>query len=205
MNRLFTVQNVPVTGALPIGLHYSISILLFLLLAGGAVFTPVYEGERTRQTRRFLAAGQSPRTAYAGTLMGCCLLSLCLLLPAALLLSQGAILSTLLRCLPAALFIAVFGSLCCLITAQAQQGGLLACLLALGMLGASGGILPGVMLPETLRKLLPFSPVTWMRLLLTASDGWAGSLAALAACSAVLAVLGGLLYRRRFWKEVRAL
>lgn len=210
LNRqeLFSLKTISVTGVLPIRVHYSLSLFLFLLLASAAVWMPVYCPAQIGAMERYQAAGCGAGASYAGTFCGCWLFSFCLVLPGALILTKGNFLSVFLCSLLVSLFTAGFGSLYCLLTANNQQSGL-ACLLSLWMLGAAGGIVPSVILPEAFAKLSPYSPITWMRQLMAWSGGYgrldSSGLLVLVVSSVLLALLGGVLYRRRFQKEVNRL
>jgi hypothetical protein len=71
--------------------------------------------------------------------------------------------------------------------------------LGLVFLFLSGGILPPVLLPLTLQKLMVLSPVTWLRGVLAGElcaqyPGYGG---AVAAAALGMMILGGILFRRR--------
>ena len=94
-----------------------------------------------------------------------------------------------------------FGTVCCLLTANTGSCGMLSFLSALVFLFLGGGVLPPVLLPRTLQKLMVLSPVTWLRstLALAVEEYELSPGYALAAGIAglVLAILGGVLYCRR--------
>ena len=99
-----------------------------------------------------------------------------------------------------AAFFAAWAAACALLTRSAAGCGGLSFLLALGMLAASGGIVPPVLLPETLRRMGNFSPVSWMRAAAAKPLGYAAmdrpAAALLGAAAAVCLRSAGLDVRR---------
>jgi ABC-type polysaccharide/polyol phosphate export permease len=100
-----------------------------------------------------------------------------------------------------ALFCAAFGSVCCLLTGNTGSCGVLSFSVSLVFLALSGGILPPVLMPQTMKQWMHLSPITWLRSLMASAasdcDMPQGQLAALAALSAGLILFGILLYRHR--------
>ena len=76
---------------------------------------------------------------------------------------------------------------------------------AMGMLLMSGGILPAAMMPESLRRCMDYSPVTWMRgvLAMAVEDAEICSLWILltVAVAVLLASGSAVLYHRRGLRE----
>lgn len=65
----------------------------------------------------------------------------------------------------------------------------------------SGGVLPPVLLPKTLQKMMFLSPVTWLRSTLALCAGeydihW-GHIVSAAVAALAMVVLGGVLHHRR--------
>ena len=106
-----------------------------------------------------------------------------------------------------ALFLSAFAFLCC------NSGHIFSALsldfvLAGAFLAVSGGIAPAALLPDRINALSPYSPLTWMRELLSALYLSPGGPPPLApglklAASALLLVAVALLYSRRFEKQGR--
>lgn len=201
---IFKTLSVSATGTLPVDLHYALSLLVWLLLSLSPLFFPVFDSSRLTSRRRLRSIGFgsgacciSDVAACALTLFPIALLSLAVLLKDAF--------GTALVCAGAlALFCALFGSLCCLITGSAARCGSLSFLVSVLSLVLAGGILPPVMLPKSLRQLDWLSPVTWLRELAAAGLGYDSSsrcLMALDAAFVVMAVLVAVLYRRRMDRQ----
>jgi len=209
LNRqdLFRVQKISVTGLLPIGTHYGLSLLCFLLLAMAPFFFRIYEPAWFRAQQRFLAVGQRPLVCWLSSIRACWVLLFGILLTATLLLGNGNPLLCAAVCALCGLFCAAFVCICCLLAGNIGTCGILSSLLGLVFLGLSGGILPPVMLPQAIRSCMGLSPVSWMRSLLAyaAKEGefQLGMFLALLGCTALLLAGSNLLYRRRFVQEVR--
>ncbi len=206
LNRqnLFQLQTVSATQTLPVSLHYALSLLSYLGLAAAPLFSGVFGSRRLAFWRRLRCLGRSSLTGYWGDLSACTAVLFLLVLPPMLWLTRGPLLPSLAAALVFALFCAVFGSLCCLITTSAAACGGLTFTLALLALGAAGGILPPVLLPQTLRSVSWLSPVAWLRTLLALPAGYAAegrSLAAMALTLAVSSLLAAALYHRRVMQE----
>ena len=123
-----------------------------------------------------------------------------LLIPGVLLAGAGDWLLILAAGMGAALFCALFSSLCCLAAGNAAGCGVMAFGISLASLVLAGGVLPPVLLPQTLRRLSWLSPVTWLSRLAAWPMGypmpvsaWAG----LGVTAVGMAALSLALYRRR--------
>ena len=208
MNRqeLFRVRTVSATEQLSAGLHYGLSLLLFLSLALAPFFQSVFTRQWLEPLTRFRAAGRGFAPFYLAALAACWAVLFPLITAASLLLARGSIPESLLAGAVCALFCAAFGAVCCLLTEDTGSCGMVSFVLALVFLALSGGILPPVLMPRTLRELMVFSPVTWLRELLAwpAGFGAPAGLAAAVLLTMALAALGAALYRRRaLGKEAR--
>ena len=202
MNRqdLFRTQTVSATGQIPTGIHYGLSLLAYFGLSLAPLFMAVYDARWIRSQRRFRAVGRGSGIFYGASLASCWLVEFVLLSIAQLALLKGSIGHALLSSALCGLFCAAFCGLCCLLTPDTGSCGLLSFGSALVFLVLSGGILPPVLLPHSLRELLPCWPVTWMRNLMAASTE-APSMAPLILSSLLMTALGWFLYARRGRKE----
>lgn len=203
MNRqdMFRIEQVSATGQLSVGLHYGLSLLVFLLLALAPFFAPVFSGTWIGAQRRFRTVGRGSVMFYLSTLTGCWIVFFPLLLAAQRMIVGGSLGMGIAVCALGALFCAAFAGLCCLLTADTGSCGVLSFSAALVFLALSGGILPPVLMPQVLRKWIDYSPVSWLRGLLALPGGeyemQSGMIGALAAAAAVMMALGALLYGRR--------
>lgn len=208
LNRqdMFRVQKISVTGLLPIGLHYGLSLLCFLLLAMAPFFHRIYEQAWIVTQQRFLCAGKTSTVCWLSSFNACWLLLFGILLAVTLLFGREGFFLCAVVCALCSLFCVAFASLCCLLAGNIGNCGILSSLLGLVLLGLSGGILPPVMLPQAVRNCMELSPVSWMRSLLAFSikqgNFETGALIALLACSALMIACSFVLYRRRFGREV---
>lgn len=202
LNRqnLFALRQVSATQTLPVQLHYQLSMLAYLGLCLAPVFSGLYASRRLTARRRLRCLGRGSLLGYLGDLTACTAVIFLLAAVPMALLAREAILSALGAAAVFALFCAVFGSLCCLVTASAAGCGGLAFAIALAALGAAGGILPPVMLPQTLRELGWLSPVSWLRAVAALPAGYPAenrTLIAAAAAALAMAGLSAILYHRR--------
>ena len=206
LNRqnLFTLRHVSATQVLPVRLHYELSILAYLGLCLAPLFSGLYGSRRLTAKRRLRCLGRGSLPEYLGDLTACAaVIFLLAALPVALL-AREAVLPALGAAAVFALFCAVFGSLCCLVTTGAAGCGGLAFAVALAALGAAGGILPPVMLPQTLREWSWLSPVTWLRDIAALPAGYPAEdrvLMAAALAALLMAGLSALLYHRRVMRQ----
>ena len=196
----FQIQMVSATQALPIPLHYALSLLAYFALSAAPLFMPVYSGGWLRFQRRLRGAGRGCAVGYAAGWAAGMPALLLLLAPALLAAGQGqrplALLGT---AVIMAAFCSLFCALCCLIAGSAAGCGALAFLASLASLGLAGGIVPPVLLPRTIQRLGWLSPVTWLRQLAAWPMGYevpASTWACLALSAIGMAVLAWVLYRR---------
>lgn len=199
--QMFLVDPVAVTRQLPVGIHYGLSLLAYLGLSLAPLFMSVYSGSWICSQKRFRAVGRGSAGFYSSSFCACTLVLLPLMIPVSLLLTRGDLATGLWTGVLCACFCAGFGTVCCLVTDNTGSCGVISFLSALVFLFLSGGILPPVLLPRTVQKLMALSPVTWLRstMALAVEDyeiHW-GYAAVTAAAAVGLAVLGGMLYRRR--------
>lgn len=203
MNRqeMFRIQTVSATEQLSVGLHYGLSLLIFLLLSMSPFFAPVYSGKWIAAQRRFRTVGRGSGMFYVSTLLGCWIVIFPLLLAAQLVIVGGSVFLSIAVCALCTLFCAAFASFCCLVTADTGSCGVLSFSGALVMLALSGGILPPVLMPEVLRKWIACSPVTWLRSLLAMPAGeydvQPGMIGVVAGVCVLMIAAGALLYGRR--------
>lgn len=202
LNRqdLYEELEVTATEVLPVELHYSLSLFVWLVLALSPMLYPVFAPQRLAARQRLRCIGVGSLPGYGADLLACFALLLTLLtLPAAMLLDW--------RLLPAlgvaaalAAVATVLGSFLCLATGSAARCGSLVFLLGLAALALAGGILPPVLLPQSIRQLSWLSPVTWLRELCAGAWGYEPQrrCAVALAITCALCMAGGLwLYRRR--------
>lgn len=201
---MFRTQEISVTGALPIGLHYGLGLLCFLALALSPVFFRLYAPAYLSSQQRFLTLGRKPAGFCLAAVVAGWLLLFAVFLPATWIAVGGNFSAIALSCALCSLFCAVFAGVCCLVTDSTGSCGILSSMLALLLLTVSGGILPPVMLPQFLRRMAAFSPITWMRSLLAVPAGyelqqnWSYLLIATVLWIPLLLWL----YRRRLMQEV---
>lgn len=197
--EFFRLREVSATQALPVSLHYSLSLLAYFALACAPLFMPAYGGGWLRVQRRLRGAG---RSCAAGYFSGAAAVSgglTVLLLPALLAAGGGHPLALAGAAVLMAAFCSLFCALCCLAAGSAGRCGALAFLISLLSLALAGGIVPPVLLPASLGRLSRFSPVTWLRQLAAWPMGYpvpASTWACLALSAAGMALLGLFLYRR---------
>lgn len=210
LNRqeLFRTERILPTNALPIGLHYELSLLGYLALSTAPLFSWICQGPWLAGLRRLRYARRSPLWGLLAGLVSCwavmtavlfASLKLLLELPAAAALGTAAVW---------AVFFAAWTAACALLTRSAAGCGGLTFLLALAALALSGGIIPPVLLPQGLRRLTDWSPIAWMRALAARPlgyDAMARPEAALLAAAGILCALCAWLYVRRVNEKEAAL
>lgn len=197
---LFRPQAVSATGALPIPLHYALSLSAYFALSAAPVFVPLYSGDWLGVQRRLRSAGRGAAAGCFSAVAAGVPALLLLLLPALLLTGGGPSLPLLGAALGMALYCSLFCALCCLAANSAAGCGALAFGAALAGLALSGGIVPPVLLPGPVRALEPFSPVTWLRQLAAWPLGYpveGSTWACLVLSGAGMALLCPALYRLR--------
>lgn len=203
MNRqdMFRTREISAVEQLPVGLHYGLSLLSYLLLSLSPLFMVVYQKDWLSAQRRFRAVGRGEAGGFFSALTGCAVILFPMILIPEMVLVKGGLLLALGVAAMTAVFCAAFGSLCCLVTTDTGACGALSFSCSLIFLAVSGGIVPPVMLPASVRNLTEFSPVTWMRNGAVMPAGEYGvdadGMVPLMTGSAVLILLSWLLYRRR--------
>ncbi len=197
----FREREVSATGALPIPLHYALSLLAYFALSAAPLFAPLYTGGWLRFQRRLRCAGHSCAPAFFSAVLVSTGALLLLLAPSLLAgggggdplaLAGAAVLM--------ALYCALFAALCCLAADSAAGCGGIAFTVSLLSLFLAGGVIPPVLLPEPVRRLSGLSLVAWLRQLAAWPMGheipgltWA----CLALSGLAMAGLAFLLYRLR--------
>lgn len=197
---MFQQLEVSATQALPIPLHYALSLTAYFALSAAPLFVPIYSGNWLRFQRRLRGVGRSAAAGYAGGVCAGIPALLLLIFPSLLLTGEGNPVLLLGAALGMALFGSVFGSLCCLAAENAAGCGLIAFCVSLLSLALAGGIVPPVLLPGPVRRLSWLSPVTWLRRLAAWPMGLPADLsvwACLVLSAAGMAALALRLYRRR--------
>lgn len=203
LNRqnMFRTNSVSATELLPVGLHYGLSLLSFLILAAVPFFTPVFSGKWLCAQKRFRSAGRSWIGFYLCGIGACFAVIAALLTAAQLLLVKGDPVETLRSSAVCGLFCAACTAICCLLTGNARNCGVLSFPAALVFLFLSGGILPPVLMPEMLQSFMDLSPITWLRNTMAVPGGQLypdqSMSGTLLLWSAILLIVGGLLYFRR--------
>lgn len=164
LNRssLFRIHEISASGVLPVREHYALCLLGFFSLALAPLFAPLYREDCLRFQRRLRAVGRSVFGGYAASVLSSALVLLLLLVPGLWAAAGSLSLPLLLTALVWALFGAVFGAFCCLLTGNTAGCGVVSFLLSLLSLVLAGGILPPTLLPPVLRKLSVISPVRWL-------------------------------------------
>jgi len=198
---MFRIREFSAVQAMPIAMHYGLSLLAYLCLSLAPLFAALYMGSRLTHLRRLRCLGYGSVFHFVSTVAACTVVIFAVAVIPVWLMVRGNVIGTILTVAAFAVFCALFGSLCCLLTTGAANSGLLAFSVALLSLGASGGILPPTLLPETLRKWSALSPVNWLRELVSVSgkDGLmqAQSVIGLVVATALMGVVSGMLYHRR--------
>lgn len=205
MNRqgLFREERLLPTDTLPIALHYALSLLAFLALCTAPVFAWMCQKPWMSGLKRLRCAGRSPLWGLAASWFSCWLMMTAALFPAMLPLDLS-VPPALGTAAGWAVFFAAWASACALLTESAAGCGGLSFLLALAMLALSGGIIPPVLLPDAVRKVMALSPVTWMRAAAAQSLGYDAMnhpIGTLLLAAGVLCILSGWLYIRRADRE----
>lgn len=209
LNRqeLFRTETVEATGTLPVGLHYGLSLLSYCGLTAAPLFTALYDRPRLVYRRRLRALGRGSGSLFVCDVTAGTVLLFLLMIAPACVLSGGNYGLTAAMTAICALFCAVFGLFCCQLTPDAAACGGLSFFLALVLTALGGGILPPVLLPETLRNLSWLSPVSWLRTLLSVPAGHTPELrmsVAMAVLTLLLAAAALTLSRRRVMKQEAA-
>jgi ABC-2 type transport system permease protein len=203
LNRqgMFRTSSVSATELLPVGMHYALSLLSFLMLAVAPFFTPVFSGKWLSTQKRFRCAKRGWLGFYLCGIGACFTVMFVLLTAAQLLMVKGDLIMTLYTSMAGGLFCAGYTAVCCLITGNTRNCGVLTFPAALVFLFLSGGILPPVLMPPMLQNFMELSPITWLRNTMAVPGGelypdqsMAGTLLL---WSVILLTVGGLLYLRR--------
>lgn len=208
MNRqdMFRVQQVPITGQLPVGLHYGLSLFCFLILSLTPVFYSIYQPGWIGSYKRFLSVGKSRFLFWIATVTTSWFVLFAIFVPALIFSARDHLLVCLAAATIGSLFCSSLIGVFCLLSSNLGMCGLISSLFSLLLLVVSGGVLPPVLLPQQLRSLLPASPITWLRDLFSLGFGYGklewSNIQLLCIGSAVLLAIGFFLYRQRFQREV---
>lgn len=207
LNRqsMFRTTSVSATELLPVGLHYGLSLLGYLVLAVVPFFAPVFSGKWLHVQKRFRCTRRSWMGFYLCGIGACFAVFFSLLTAAQLILVKGHVIQTLYASAACGLFCAAYTAVCCLVTDNTRNCGVLTFPGALVFLFVSGGILPPVLMPPMLQGFMDLSPITWLRNTMAVPGGelypdqsMAGTLLL---WSVILLVIGSLLYCRRSLAE----
>ncbi|MBQ2829550.1 MAG: ABC transporter permease [Oscillospiraceae bacterium] len=184
----FRTLTVRATGALAPARHYGLSLGAFFLLLLAPILAPLYAPSVLRAQRRLRCLGYGTTLPFAAAVAaGALVLFPCALI---LLLPQDAALAAPLWALIASLC----GCVLCLLIRSGAARATVSFLLSLLLLFLAGGILPQTMLPSVLRTLSRLTPISALR---NAAVGDAEAVALLLGYAAMLALVGGFLYRAR--------
>lgn len=197
---MFQTELVSATQALPIPLHYALSLSACFALSAAPVFVPLYRGSWLAFQRRLRSVGRGSWAGWLSSVVAGVPVLLLLLLPVLLMAGEGKPLAMAGAALLMALYCSLYCSLCCLLAESAAGCGLLSFTVSLLSLALAGGIVPPVLLPGPVRELSGLSPVTWLRQLAAWPMGYPAELSAwagLVLSAAGMAVLSLALYRRR--------
>lgn len=192
-------RQVSATGALPVSLHYALSLLAYFALACAPLFMPVYSGGWLHFQRRLRGVGRSCAAGFASGVAAGVPALLLLLAPGLLAAGRGNPAALLGAAALMAVFCSLFCALCCLAAGSAAMCATLAFLLSLLSLALAGGIVPPALLPRSVQRLGFLSPVTWLRQLAAWPMGYEVPLSTwvcLALSAAGMALLAFALYRR---------
>ena len=191
--RFFRLKELRPVDAMDMRDHYSLSLLVFLVLASAPAMVPLFSDTDTGLRRRLLSLGYGSLFQYGSTVCTAFLL----LLPMTLIpvLAGG---WNVAGALMLALLGAAFTGFCCLLSRSVAGCGGIALTVSAVMLFLSGGLLPTPLLPEALQKLGALSPVAALRGLLYAPS--AGDLLRAGLWTLGLLAAGSLLYGARLRK-----
>ena len=196
----FRTQEVSATGALPIALHYGLSLLAYFGLSAAPLLMPLYTGGWLGFQRRLRCAGRGCGAGFFSAVAVGAGALLLLLAPSLLLTGGGSPLALLGAAALMAAFCSLFASLCCLAFESAAGCGGAALAISLLSLFLAGGVIPPVLLPNAVGRLAWLSPVGWLRQLASWPMGFdvpQSTWLCLALSSAAMAALSFALYRRR--------
>jgi ABC-type polysaccharide/polyol phosphate export permease len=152
--------------------HYVLSFLLFFLLLALVVLYPIYSMDTQTDFLKRLLPYMSWHVLPLSQILTVAIVWSVLifsLLLCVCIFGNGLILHLLLlipQILLIGLFCSVFGWICCNI-GQIFGANLLIFILSSVWMLASGGIVPIPLLPRPIQKLAPWSPITWMREILS--------------------------------------
>lgn len=199
----FRQEALSPTGALPIALHYQLSLLWFLILSLAPLFAWNFQGAWLTCHRRLRWAGQSPLWGYGTSLTACGLGAAAAVFPVLAFWAGGISRNAAWAALLGGIFFAAWAALCGTAGKTAAGCGGLSLLLSLGALALSGGIVPPALLPQALRPLTALSPITWLREISAASIGYrpSGRPGWILAASVLLSGTAAVLYCRRVREE----
>ena len=191
--RFFRLRELRPVDAMDMRDHYSLSLLVFLVLASAPAMVPLFADTDAGLRRRLLSLGYGSLFQYGSALCTAFLL----LLPMTLIpvLAGG---WNVAGALMLSLLGAVFAGFCCLLSRTVAGCGGIALTVSAVMLFLSGGLLPTPLLPEALQKLGALSPVAALRGLLYAPS--AGDLLRAGLWTLGLLAAGSLLYGARLRK-----
>jgi len=195
LNRqeLFRLRELQAVDAMDLGTHYSLSLLVFLVMASAPALGNLFDDTASPMRRRLLCMGHGAFLQYVSCFaVGSCVILLVTALPVIL----GG--SSLLGAVLLALFGGGFTGVCCLLTRSASGCGGIAVAVAAAAVFLSGGVLPAPLLPPLLAEIGRFSPVAALRAVLYQPSAAMLGLSLL--WTGLFFGAGLLLYRRRLRK-----
>ena len=191
--NLFRAKELRPVDAMDMRDHYSLSLLVFLVLASAPALRPLFADAGTAFRRRLLSLGCGSIFQYGSALGAAFMLLLPMTLVPVLAGGWSAAGAVML-----ALFGAAFAGCCCLLSSTVAGCGGISLAASATLLVLSGGLLPMPLLPELIQKLEVLSPVSALRGLLYAPS--AGDLLKIFLWVLALLALGTLLYAARMRK-----
>ena len=190
---LFRLKELWPVDAMDLRDHYSLSLLVFLVLASAPALRPLFADAGADFRRRLMSLGWGSPFQYGSALCTAFMLLLPMTLIPALAGGRSAAGAVML-----ALFGAAFAGCCCLMSATVAGCGGISLAVSAALLVLSGGLLPMPLLPELIQKLEVLSPVSALRGLLYAPS--AGDLLKIFLWTLGLLAFGTLLYAARLRK-----
>lgn len=202
LNRqdVFHSEAVLPTDALPVALHYELSLFWFLLLSLAPIYAWSYQDAWLAHQRRLRYLRRSVVTGYLSSIVVVAIVTVVPVAAVLMLLLRAPAAATCGAALLGALFFSVYAGFCGLLTGSAAGSGSLSFVLSLPALILAGGVLPPALLPAALQGFSAWSPVTWLRTLTAQAAGWPQELPAglvLSGVTLLLAFVSVWLYRGR--------
>lgn len=165
---MYEEETVQLTQGLPIGEHYALSLLGWLLLMSSVIFYPALCPVQGDWRERLKSLGCTPLDWALGAF--CPVLCCELLLTAAFSIFAGSFSVT--GVLFCALFSAAFAGVICALSRTEAMAAALGFAASAGMALLSGSIIPQALMPKALRGAADYIPLTYMRKALGGGSSW---------------------------------